>query len=144
MISLMLLSRMYLGRHFLADVLGGLVVGGTIVVVTYPLFIRPTSRGWLLDVVRLRLAADARTSTLLVCLLLMPLATLMLTPLVEPGDAGRLFGLGVASLLIVRRGLPDDTGTFAKRVGRVLLGGALYMVATFLGWSIDRSAPCGQ
>lgn len=39
MIVLMALSRMYLGRHFLADVMGGAAMGGIILLVSYQLYV---------------------------------------------------------------------------------------------------------
>lgn len=131
-IALMPLSRMYLGRHFLADVLGGLVLAGIVVAVTYPLFIIPTARSRLLDAVRLHLATNTRSLLLLTYLLLLPLLLVTLTPLVQPESAGGLFGVNVAFLVIGLRGLPDDAGTIPKRAGRVILGLFLFVMASFV------------
>jgi membrane-associated phospholipid phosphatase len=140
MILLMPLSRMYLGRHFLADVLAGFLLGAACLAVSYLVFIRPGARGRLLELARLRPAASARAILLPVFLLGAPLGLLALAPLVEPEDAGRLFGLNLSFLLLAWEGLPVDTGSWPRRLGRVVLAFVLYLCAVGLVGLVMRLA----
>ncbi len=116
-IPLMAVSRMYLGRHFLADVLAGLVVGG------FTLF---------LAAVLLRPLAGERPSVRG----LRPLAAagmllLILTPFVSLLNAehvGRLLGLTLAYALVLAAGAPPEEGTIGQRAARVATAVVLYVV----------------
>jgi membrane-associated phospholipid phosphatase len=105
MVPLVSLSRMYLGAHFLADAVGGVLIGGiglgTAVVL----------KG------RERFAAAALLGFAIVVLLAQPGLSF---------GAGRLAGAVGSTLVLVRRGLPSDGGTLAVRAARVGLAFALY------------------
>ncbi len=131
-IVLMPISRMYLGRHFLADVLAGFLVAGVMLATGYRLFIAAKAPGRLLNLIWIHLAANVSTVLFLMYLLLLPAAVLLLSPLAEPEDVGRLLGLNVAFVLLALRGLPDDEGTLLRRSGRVIVAFALYVVADWL------------
>lgn len=121
-VPLMALSRMYLGRHFLADVLGGLVIAIVVSVVWIRLFDSfhlPEGKGapkwplrglWLLC---------------LGLLVLMPWC-----PPISPRYAGALTGLALSYTLIASTGQPHEGGTNRQRVSRVVL--ALVIFATTL------------
>ena len=122
-IALMALSRMYLGRHFPADVLGGLVIGVAA-----------------LAVARLELSAagaGARTPTAATrtALGVSLVVAVVLAALSGAGlgahDAGRFCGLVGATLLLMHRPALDDSVPPATRMARmavalVLLGVALW------------------
>ncbi len=122
-VPLMALSRMYLGRHFLADVLGGLVIAIGVSAVWIRLFDsfhlpegngppkRPLRGLWLL------------------CLGLFVLMPWF--PPISPRYAGALTGLALSYTLIASTGQSPDGGTNRQRVSRVLL--ALVVFATTLG-----------
>ena len=116
-VALMALSRMYLGRHFPADVLGGLVVGVAA-----------------LALARLELAragpAGVRTAIGVSLIVVVALATLSGAGL-GAHDAGRFCGLVGATLLLMHTRALDDSVPPATRMARmavalVLLGGALW------------------
>ena len=119
-VPLMALSRMYLGRHFLADVLGGLVIAIGVSAVWLRLFgcfesgdgsgpPRWPLRGlWLLC---------------LGLLVLMPWC-----PPISPRYAGALTGLALSYALIASTGQPPDGGTNRQRVSRVLLALAIFTI----------------
>lgn len=134
------LSRMYLGRHFLADVLGGLAVGGVAFLVTaLPL------RGLVGDAGNGRLPARLRLvvaiSVLLACLVPWIL-------LFDPAYVGRLAGAAAAYGILQTRGFPSDAGTPAQRCGRVALAAVILLLAwraaamllTAAGWEHERLA----
>ena len=139
-IILMALSRMYLGRHFIADVIGGILVGGLAVLIAVWLF------KWLeiKSYKKLRPLAFLRISCLVIPLVL-------LTPLIELLDAdnvGRLFGLIVAYFVINKMGQNSDAGKFWLRVARILVAVivsfALYLAINFMidaiGWEDTQMA----
>lgn len=132
MIVLMPLSRMYLGRHFIADVLGGLLLGGACVLVFRQLFIVPGNHYRLLNLTRFHLAYNYQSVLLVGYLLIAPLLFLPLIPMVDADDVGRFFGLNAALLLIGLIGLPDNKDALWKRVARVLLGFVAYTVVTMI------------
>jgi len=141
MIGLMPLSRMYLGRHFLADVLAGFLLGLVFLGLIHTVFVRPGTAGRLVELSRLHLSAGLPTLIVLSITLLPPLLLLALSPLVEPEAAGHLFGLNVAFLLLALGGLPQDAGSWPRRVGRVLLAFAIYLVTVWLvGQGLDLAS----
>jgi membrane-associated phospholipid phosphatase len=124
-VPLMALSRLYLGRHFLADVLGGLFVGllatGVALVVFHPLGQEeaPTRR-------RAALAPMLGLGAL-------TLALAPFVPVLDPRYAGALVAL-VASCAWIERHDPArlDGGPPRRRVLRVALAGTLFSGAGLL------------
>lgn len=123
-IALMALSRMYLGRHFPADVLGGLVVG----VAAFAL-------------ARLELSLSAaggsspttstKTAIGVSLILAVALAAFFGTGL-GAHDAGRFCGLVGATLLLMHTRTLDASASMATRIARVTA--ALVLLAVAL-WS---------
>ena len=116
---LMCLSRMYLGRHFLADVIGGVFVG-LLAIGIASLLLRHLNVG---GYKRLNKNAFIRIASFIVPLV-------VLVPFIELLDAdnvGRLFGLAVAYYMISSvMGHYSDGGTIWKRIFRILLSFALF------------------
>lgn len=128
MIVLMALSRMYLGRHFLADVIGGAAVGGVILLVAQLLYVRCSLQDRFFK--RASLALSAKLPNILVFsfMFVVPLL-LALTSAIDGDTAGYLLGVNAAFLLVMKKGLPDDSGTLSKRAARVVLGFLVFFVA---------------
>ena len=119
-LSLMAVSRLYLGRHFLADLLGGLALGGLIVG---------------LGMTVLRLSALARSPVsreveraalvnALVAAVLLGVALITGRP--DIGDAGRLAGIGLAVLLLTRFGMVHLPPRPIARAGLVTIAAGSY------------------
>ena len=136
MIVLMPLSRMYLGRHFVADVLGGLLLATGFLALVHATFIKPGTHDRLLALVRLRPGVNLRLFVLLLVLLVAPIVLAAPNSLIEPDNAGRLFGLNAAFIVVALGGLPADEATWLRRVGRVVLTFAFYLAAAWLVGSI--------
>jgi membrane-associated phospholipid phosphatase len=120
------LSRMYLGRHFLADVLGGYLLGSVFVVLFY--FGVYRSR-WLAGFFAsrwVRETLDVKTLLLLAYLLLVPLAVLVLAGF-DRSALGALLGLNLGLLLLKIGGIPLDSGTWLQRLGRMLVAAVFYL-----------------
>ena len=128
-IALMALSRMYLGRHFPADVVGGLVVGAAALAVAR-LELPPVATGIS------TLPAGART--LLGVSLVVVVAVVALSGAgLGAHDAGRFCGLVGAALLLMRTGTFDDSVLPATRLARTLLALVLLGVALWSStWTI--------
>jgi membrane-associated phospholipid phosphatase len=121
---LMAVSRMYLGRHFLADAAGGLLVGAAGAI----------AAAWLLPV-----RADARRQPLRLWLLAAGTLALCVlapsTPLLEQHDLGRLAGLVMVLGVLSWRGYPADAGKPWQRVARIACAGLAYVaVDAATGW----------
>jgi membrane-associated phospholipid phosphatase len=105
---LMGISRMYLGRHFLGDVCGGLVAG-VIAALAAAWLVRPRGDA-MLQPARLQLLA---AGTLLAC------AFAPGIPLLDQQTLGRLAGVVVVMGVLSWRGFPVDEGTPWQRIARV-------------------------
>lgn len=117
MILLMPFSRMYLGRHFLADVLGGLVIGGLVFLLAWYILIKKKNAELFIKTKRIEWSINKP--------LLLFMAAGLLFPLVVAftGNelAARFFGLNLGFLLIGLDNFPSDHGTVLQRIYRVIL-----------------------
>ncbi len=118
-VPLMAISRMYLGRHFAGDVLGGVAVGtiaAAIAVLWWKLpHLEDPARGW--RVARRALYTGAG------------LAALALIAGLPPAyESGRLIGFAVGALLVARAAPPDDQASPGIRVRRIALASLIYLV----------------
>jgi hypothetical protein len=108
---LMAVSRMYLGKHFLADAIGGAVAG----------VLAACAARWLWDLRpgRLRLLAALAIALALDAFAWAPL---------HPSTVSQLLGLAATTTLLAWRGFPDDRAPWGARLARVGLAFALYAV----------------
>ncbi|WP_455947750.1 phosphatase PAP2 family protein [Lelliottia jeotgali] len=112
---LMALSRMYLGRHFLSDVLGGWLVGMAL--------------GWLAWQCLPTPALHNRVRYLVLATLGVGTTAAALTTEIVPADsAGHYLGLLLVFAFLQWRGWPVDPQTPWQRIGRVLAVVGLYLV----------------
>lgn len=123
-IPMMAVSRMYLGRHFLADVLGGFAVG-LLAILAAALLLRPLERRQPSQPLAPALAPLGLVSLILVAL----------TPFVAFLSAqyvGRLAGVVVAYGVLLMMGFPPDHGSMWRRGARVCTAAALYLATSQL------------
>ena len=126
-IPLMALSRVYLGRHFVGDALGGVAVGtiATAIAILWwrlPRLEHP-ARGW-------RVARRALYTGV-------GLATLALIAGMPPAyESGRLIGMSIGALLIARGAASDDDAPIGVRVRRIALVSLLY---AFTWWGTSEA-----
>lgn len=125
MIALIAFSRLYLGVHFLADILGGALLGGLVLLAAWLLWRRDGRRAELFAALAGTIASKARRAAYLALLFGLPLL-LAAFSLVSMTFTGLYVGMNAAYLLLARRGLPDDAGSLPVRLARVLLGGAIF------------------
>ncbi len=126
LILLMPLSRMYLARHFIADVVAGVAVGLLVFAIGWAVAIGP-----LVDPGRRSLVAriPVPRPALRTLLYLGPPPLAALVPGAEIESVLRIGGINLGLWLLTRNGLPLDGGTLEQRAARVLLAFALYLVS---------------
>jgi len=114
------LSRLYLGRHFLADVLAGFLLGLIVLILFYRVVLRNEKlKIWLFAKVG-HLELNLKTILFLVYCLLLPFL-LLLVPGIMSSAAPALLGLNCGFFLLWLRGLPAEGGTLPRRLGRVAI-----------------------
>ncbi|MGE6333761.1 phosphatase PAP2 family protein [Stenotrophomonas sp. NPDC077659] len=122
---LMAISRMYLGRHFLADVLAGWVIGIGVAGLAWQMM--PglhAARRWQLPVL-MGLGVTLAGASLW-------------TPLVPLGEAARLLALALLVAWLQWRGWPADPQNIVQRVLRVLGVVVVYLLARpVIDWLAD-------
>ncbi|MEQ8416377.1 MAG: phosphatase PAP2 family protein [Imperialibacter sp.] len=126
-IALMPFSRMFLGRHFLADVLGGLVLGGITVWLAWFFLIKKDKLSAYLAIRKLRLQMNMATVIFISSCILLPIVFIFLGNSI----AAQFLGLNIAFLLIGLQGFPSDEGKWLIRVLRVALA-----IAVLVGSSV--------
>jgi membrane-associated phospholipid phosphatase len=124
-IPLTALSRLYLGRHFPGDVLGGLGLGLAVVLLSAPI-----GRA-------LPAASDRRFERWGPMLAAAALGLAMLalaTHVVRAIDAARLMGFGAAAAVLLRRDALWAVPSWPRRLLRILL--SLVMAGLTVDWSV--------
>lgn len=131
------LSRMYLGRHFLADVLGGYVIGLAFVFLFYKGVIK---NSWLFSFLTRKPQQfhwDIKVVLFFFYMCIVPFLFLLL-PKINHEVVAAFLGLNIGFLLVWNRGIPDDKGTILQRSARVLIALVVYILAEqILGGAIQ-------
>jgi membrane-associated phospholipid phosphatase len=122
------LSRMYLGRHFLGDVLGGAVLGGAILVMAWAIIGRLGFGTAIFEEANLAFRMRIPNLFIYLFMLTFPLVLGIASANIFGKGAGYLIGINSALLLIVSKGIPNDSGSPVKRGLRVCLSYLLYFI----------------
>ncbi len=128
LIILIPLSRLYLARHFFADVLAGYALGFIMLVLFYFIIFRKERLNAFIGKVKFDLTFS--TSQLLIYAYLFGLP-IFAAPFVGPETvelAGFLLGLNLAYVLISYQKYPADSGAITKRVLRVLITLLIFVI----------------
>ncbi len=131
MIIFIPLSRLYLGLHFLADILGGCLIGLVIMLLFYKFAYRNTWYEAALNKKLRQVSLDVKASFLLLYLLVFPFLLLMIPDVQRVGIAV-LWGANIGYVLLWIQGIPQDTGTVLQRVARIIIALVIYLVSDFL------------
>lgn len=130
MIITMAFSRMYLGRHFLGDVLGGAVLG-LILLVIFILFIKSPLKDDFFKKENFTFALRSKNLLFYIFMFILPVFLTGLN-LVGSDTAGFLLGTNIAYLLIVRKGIPAETGNLNHNLTRVFIALGLFGISTLV------------
>jgi len=123
-VLLTILSRLYLGMHFLADILGGITLGLIPIIVIYILLMKGNKfDSWK--------ALELIKSKLWILMLLAPLPLLLL-PQAPVSIIAQIVGLNLAVAITCRKGFPKSEAVWWKRVLRLLIAIGLFMAITYL------------
>lgn len=137
-IVLMGASRMYLGRHFPGDVLGGVAVGLAVIAVGFSVL-------RLHHLAREVRAHDAGYSAHRVIVVAIALcAGALLAGLPDAGDAGRLLGTAAGVLVLAESRVFEFESTRRMRLLLVFVGGLAFGAAWWLmTWLLNELQPSG-
>jgi len=131
---LMAFSRVYLGKHFIGDVVGGAIVG-LISIVVFEYFLKSSLKQDFFKKESFELAFR-RENLFFYCFMFVIPIILVAFSLIGSHplntDMGYLLGMNVAYLLIIRKGIPDDTGTAGQRATRVFIALLLFEVSKMI------------
>ncbi len=129
-ILLMPLSRMYLGRHFLGDVVGGFILAVVILLIGKFLLL-PAFQKFVEN--RNEFSPFENISSFLLCsyLFAVPLF-LLLVPLIPVRDAAKLFGVNTAAFLLLARGFPIELQNLSAGIARMALATVVYISVKLL------------
>lgn len=130
MVLLVAFSRMYLGRHFLGDLLGGAIVG-LIFLTAFTFFLKSSLRDGFFKRENLDLAFRLQNLILYFLLFAVP-SVLTALSLISTEVAGFFLGTNMGYVLILRKGLPDDTGSAKQKVLRVLIALLLFGISSLI------------
>ncbi len=130
MIVVMAFSRVYLGRHFIEDVLGGAIVG-LIFLFVFTYFLKSSLKVDFFKKESFEFTLKRQNLLFYFFMFAIPILLTALS-LVSVGVAGLYFGTNVAYLLIVRKGIPDDAGSAAQRVARVFIALLLLGISSLI------------
>lgn len=127
MVALVAFTRLYLGVHFLADVIGGILLGGLVLFAAWRLVGSEAGQERFFAVARGRIAASLPGALYLLFMFALP-ALLAILSLFSATFAGFFIGMNTAFFLALRAGLPSDHGSPWVRLARVALGGLLFLL----------------
>lgn len=123
--SLMLLvplSRIYLGVHFLADVIGGLVLGAIALAAFYFLFLKPDKLSNFENRNQYAIGANVPTAILLAP----PFLFMLILPQEIYVLLAFMLGLGLGFLLLAQKGLPIDEVSVGYKLARTVMGVVIF------------------
>lgn len=130
MIVIMAFSRVYLGRHFIMDVLGGAIVG-LIFLFIFTHFLKSSIRDDFFKKESFQFTFKRSNLIFYFFMFVLPILLTALS-LVSDTIAGFYFGTNIAYLLIVRKGIPDDAGSISQRAARVLIALLLLGISSLI------------
>lgn len=129
-VLLMAFSRMYLGRHFLGDVLGGAILG-IILLVTFTHLLKSPLKEDFFKKENYQLSFSQKNLFFYSAMFVIP-TILFLLSLISGEVAGFFLGTNAAYLLIIRKGLPEDIGNMKQRTLRVFIALVIFGLSSLV------------
>ena len=132
LIILVPLSRMYLGVHFLGDVLGGYIIGFVVLAFFYLFWLQPKRLEDYLNREKYIIKLPGEKTLFTLFLFLGPFLLLLFVPYVEVRLPAYLFGFNVGFLLLAQKRLPSDHGLFLQKALRVMVAIVIFVASDYL------------
>jgi membrane-associated phospholipid phosphatase len=129
-VLLIAFSRMYLGRHFLGDILGGAALG-LIILVIFTCFLKSPLKNDFFKKENFEPSFRQKNLSFYSVMFVIP-ALLTALSLVSGEVAGFFLGTNTAYLLIIQKGLPEDAGDAGQRATRVFIALMLFGVSSLV------------
>lgn len=129
-ILIMAFSRVYLGRHFIGDVLGGAVVG-LIILMIFKRFLKSSLKDDFFKRESFEFAFRSRNLFFYSFVFAIPIIFTALS-LISSDAAGFFLGTNVAYLLIIRKGIPDNAGSIKQRATRAFIALLLLGISSLI------------
>jgi len=130
MVITIALSRMYLGRHFLGDVLGGFALG-LILLIIFIIFLKSPLKEDFFKQENFKPVLKPKNLVFYIFMFILP-ALLTGFNLVESDASGLIFGANFAYLLILKDGLPVSTEDPAHKIKRVLIALGIFGISSLV------------
>ncbi|MDG2448294.1 MAG: phosphatase PAP2 family protein [Saprospiraceae bacterium] len=127
LIILIPMSRLYLGVHFLADVLGGLVLGASILAIFYWQLLQSRKMSSYLQRHKYDLLLNFETAFLTIA----PLILLFFLPIKAFSLVAFLMGFGISFIILAQKGLPLNDGSIIHRILRTVLCFLIFAIVSF-------------
>ncbi|HOW16025.1 phosphatase PAP2 family protein [Methanosarcina sp.] len=118
-VLLMAFSRMYLGRHFLGDVIGGAVLG-LILLLTFTSLLKSPLKDDFFKKENFELVFRQKNLFFYSAMFVVPVILFSMS-FISGEAAGFFLGTNAAYILIIKKGLPEDSGSTEQRALRVLI-----------------------
>lgn len=121
LIILVPMSRLYLARHFFADVLAGYLLGLIILIIFYAVIYKANKLKDYLNLNRLQFSATGNDLLLILYLLLLPIVFLIITHEEAVKLSGFLFGINTVYLLICMNAYPAVPQKLSVKIINLIL-----------------------
>jgi len=129
-VLLVAFSRMYLGRHFLGDILGGAILG-LVILLAFMHFLRSPLKDEFFRKENFEPAFRQKNLFFYSIMFVVPVLLAAMS-LVSGEVAGFFLGANTAYLLIIREGLPEDVGDAGQRSTRVFIALMLFGMSSLV------------
>ena len=129
------ISRIYLGVHFLADVLSGIAVGAIVLAIFHWLILHPDKLGDYL--IRDQYIFGLNMATLL--LVIAPMLFFLLLPTKVYVLIAYTLGFGIGFMLIAQKGLPHNPATIVQRIQRTMVAILIFVIISALSTFVLKS-----
>ena len=135
LIILIPLSRLYLARHFPADLIGGYLLGAVVLVFAWVIILNKSRLKSYLNSEMLSIDYNIKTIGILSYLFIIPVMFYLVLPAKVQFLPGYLLGANIAYLLIARSSYPGNPGRIKKSIIAILI--TLIVFAIF-GFTLNQ------
>lgn len=125
-------SRIYLGKHFIGDILGGYLLGLIILLVFYLMFFKEEKLRSFLNLTKLVVHNSIKHVFLIAYFLILPVVLFLVVPYYYIELTGTLFGLNLSFIIISINGFPVFNQSIKAVILRIVIAFAAFLLSGFL------------